>query len=457
MKDNTKKIELEAATNHLAPLFSEEAIALEFATWHSHLSRYVAAWGKWLRYDGKRWNFDQTRETFSLARNLCREISAEFGKDRERKSIASAKTRAAVVGLAGEDRSIAATVDQWDADLWSLNTPSGVVDLKTGIIRPQRPEDYMTKITAVAPDANCPTPLWVKFLAVVTADDKDLKAFLQRMSGYSLTGITTEHALFFLYGEGRNGKGVFMNTLSGIVSSYHRVAPMEMFTASKYERHLTEVARLMGARMVTASETEKGKFWNESRIKQFTGGDPLAANFMRQDHFEFMPQFKLIFSGNHKPRLKSVDAAIQSRMNLIPFLVTIPETDRDPNLLKKLEVEWPGILAWMIAGCVSWQKIGLAAPEIVRKATEEYLKAEDAIMVWFESTCVLDPSAFTATADLYASWKEYATVNNEYLESERGFSQSLEKIPGLRKDRKDGKRGFIGVKFGAPPKEPEPM
>src|SRR5262249_4902153 len=150
-----------------------------------------------------------------------------------------------------------------------------------------------------------------------------------RLLGYALTGLTIEHALFFLYGTGANGKSVLMSTVAGILGSYHRTAPIETFTASTSERHPTDLAGLRGARLVTAVETEEGRRWAESKIKALTGGDRIAARFMRQDFFEFTPQFKLVIAGNHKPGLRSVDEAIRRRFNLVPFTVTIPKAERD--------------------------------------------------------------------------------------------------------------------------------
>ena len=222
--------------------------------------------------------------------------------------IGSAKTVAAVERLASADRRIAATVDQWDTDSSLLNTPGGTIDLRTGDMRPHAPGDYITKITAAAPGGECPT--WLEFLNRITGGDVELQAFLQRMAGYSLTGDTSEHALFFGYGTGANGKSVFVETLAGLLGDYHRMAPIETFTATIGDQHPTNLAGLRGARLVTAVETEEGRRWAESRIKQLTGGDKVAARFMRQDFFEFTPQFKLIIVGNHKPGLRSVDEAI---------------------------------------------------------------------------------------------------------------------------------------------------
>src|SRR6266511_1773942 len=148
------------------------------------------------------------------------------------------------------------------------------------------------------------------------------------MVGYCFIGSAREHALFFLYGTGANGKSVLLNTLSGIMGDYARSAPIETFTVSSVERHPTDLASLRGARLVVAVETEEGRRWAESRIKVLTGGDKIAARFMRQDFFEFTPQFKLVIAGNHKPGLRSVDEAMRRRINMLPFTVTIPPAER---------------------------------------------------------------------------------------------------------------------------------
>jgi putative DNA primase/helicase len=428
----------------IAPQFSEEALALLFAELYADELRYVAGWGKWLRFDGTKWGFDETREVFSLAREVCREVAATANKPSEAKIIASAKTRAAVTSLTSDDRRIAATVDQWDQDLWLLNTPNGVVDLRTGEMREHRADDYMTKLTAAAPDKSCRTALWSQFLARVTANDKDLENFLARMVGYALTGSIDEHALFFLYGSGANGKGVFMRTTTGILGDYHRTAPIETFTASDVDRHPTELAMLRGARMVSVSETEEGRRWAEKRISQLTGGDPIPARFMRQDFFEFIPQFKLIISGNHKPSLRSVNEAIRRRFNLLPFAVTIPEEERDIELTEKLKAEWPGILAWMIEGCLEWQEIGLAPPRCVTEATENYLAGEDATQMFLDDCCTLGREKWTASDDLFKEWRNWAEAHGEFVGSTKRFGQSLE-TKGLMPRKFEGKRGYQGV------------
>lgn len=279
----------------------------------------MAAWSKWLHWTGKCWQFDDTLKAFDLARRACRVAAAECNQSKVANAIASAKTVAAVERLAKADRRIAATVEQWDADPWLLNTPGGVIDLQTGKTRSHAATDYMVKITETAADALCPIPHWRQFLDRVTDGDAELLAFLHRVAGYLLTGITREHALFFNYGTGANGKTTFLNAITVAIGDYCRIAPIETFTASTNERHPTDLAGLRGARLVTAVETEEGRRWAESKIKALTGGDKISARFMRQDFFEFTPQFKLLIAGNHKPGLRSVDEAIRRRFYLIPF------------------------------------------------------------------------------------------------------------------------------------------
>ena len=367
--------------------------------------------------------------------------------NKELKRLASARTVAAVERLAKADRRLAATVDQWDADPWLFNTPGGTIDLRTGKIRPHRTEDYMTKIAAAAPDLGCQTPLWLAFLERITGGDAGFQVFLQRAVGYALSGSIREHALFFLYGTGANGKSVFLETIAGIMGDYHKTAPIETFIDTGMERHPTDLAGLMGARLVTAIETEEGRRWAESKLKQLTGGDKIAARFMRQDFFEYTPQFKLFVAGNHKPGLRSADEAIRRRLHLLPFEVTIPLAERDRELAGKLKAEWPGILAWAVRGCLDWQENGLRPPEAVTRATKNYLDAHDLVDAWIADCCERDANAWAKRSVLFASWRGWTEEGNEYTGPQTRFYEKLEER-GMRphRDRILG-RGFHGLRL----------
>jgi putative DNA primase/helicase len=230
--------------------FTDEALALRFTERHKDDLRFIDTWSHWMRWDGQRWRQDTTQEVVSLSRDLVRDTSTDIldrrGSEKLASHVASAKVISALERLARADRRHASRPDEWDQDLWLLNTPDGTVDLRTGKLRPHERRDLITKITTVGPGGDC--PLWRRFLGESFAGDKELIAFLQRVMGYSLTGATNEHALFFCYGTGANGKGVCLNTFSGILGDYSRIAPMETFTSSGHERSYRRILVMDGVR-----------------------------------------------------------------------------------------------------------------------------------------------------------------------------------------------------------------
>jgi len=307
------------------------------------------------------------------------------------------------------------------------------------------PAHHMTKTTSIAPDSEMDCPGWRTFLDKVTGNNRQLADYLKRFFGYCLKGLTVEHAMAFLYGTGRNGKGVFLNTVSRIMGDYAMVASPDTFSESGSGKHLTVLARLMGARLVVSQETEEGVPWAEARIKSVTGGDPITANFMRQDPFTYTPQFKLTVAGNHKPELRSVDEAIRGRFNLVPFTVTIPPSERDPGLSQKLWEEAPGILAWLIEGCLDWQSSGLRPPDAVTEATTAYFESEDAISIWISECCILGPQHDDLSANLFHSWSTWAVRQGERPGSHKAFSRNMEKHSYKKEHKRDGWH-VIGIK-----------
>ena len=423
---------------------TEDALALAFTRRYHRDWRYVAAWGRWLVWDGRRWRNEETLAATDLIRGVCRHAALQADNPKLAAKLATSGTVGGVERLARADRRHAATTAEWDADPWLLNTPGGVVDLRTGRLRAHDRADRMTKITTATPAGDCPT--WRRFLAEVTGGDADLQAYLQRVSGYCLTGSTREHALFFLYGTGANGKSVFVNTLATILGDYAASAPMDTFMETRSDRHPTDMAGLRGARFVSSIETEQGRRWAESKVKSLTGGDKISARFMRQDFFEFSPQFKLFVAGNHKPAIRNIDEAMKRRLHLIPFTITVPPERRDKHLQQKLLAERDGILAWALEGCLAWQRLGrLDPPPQVVAATEEYFEAEDALGRWLEERCVREANAKSLTAELFTDWKQWAEAAGEFVGSQRRFSDLLI-TRGVEKWRNAaGIRGFRGV------------
>ena len=432
------------------PWLSDDALAQKFAERHDNDLRYIALWNQWYEWNGARWAREPTQVALYHARAICRvaAAAAEIEKHSVKTKLTSAKTVAAVERLAKVDRRIAATADQWDLDPDVFNSEE-TIDLRTGEQYAPRPEDYCTKISPVAAAGDC--PLWRAFLARVTDGDEELQAYLARVVGYWLTAHTHEHALFFLYGLGANGKSVFVETIQGIMGDYSTTSPVETFMAARGDRHLSELAVLRGARLVVSPETEAGRHWNEARLKQVTGGDRIAANYMRQDIFTFKPAFKLCIVGNHKPSLRTVDEAIRRRFHLIPFAVTIPANERDTKLAEKLKKEWGGILAWAVQGCLEWRKVGLNPPKAVREATDDYLTAEDSFATWLEE-CT-EPAVdwnFEKSADLFASWKVWAEKAGEHPGSRKRFAGTLQDRGYILKKGTDGVRGFEGIRLARP-------
>ena len=224
-----------------------------------------------------------------------------------------------------------------------------------------------------------------------------------------------------------------------------------MFTVTQNERHPTDMAMLQGARLVTAQESEEGKFWAEAKIKALTGGDPITARFMRQDFFTYEPQFKLVIAGNHKPRLRNVDEAIRRRIHMVPFTVTIPQDERDKGLPAKLVAEYGGILQWAIEGCLNWQGIGLAPPRRVREETGTYLDTQDPLSGWIEDCCIVEGAPWASVADLYASYSHHTEQAREHVDTKRRFSERLEGLGYERERRgKNQDRGFHGITLKRP-------
>jgi putative DNA primase/helicase len=419
------------------PEYSDFALADKFAAKYGTIFRHVTNRNDWYFYDGKVWNPDEKLNRYTFARELCSQMARECPEDGVKKALTHANTVADVVKVVGYDGGMKALIKEFDRDPMLLNTQDGVVDLRNGSIRPHRYDDFLSQITSCGVGDGCPT--WVEFLKRITCGDDGLRAYLQRVFGYALTGSTKEHALFFLYGSGANGKSVFIGVLAGIFNTYHRTAAMQTFIVSTNEQHPTDLAGLVGSRAVTASETERGRTWDENKIKTITGGDEVSARFMRGDFFEYVPQFKIIVAGNNKPKLKSTDEAIRRRFNLIPFLATIPPEERDLDLGEKLRAEYPGILRWAVEGCLEWQRIGLDPPAVVRAATDEYIKSQNVVSNWIDERCDAAYGLRALSNDLYADFKSWAHNCGEEGLKQADFNKALEELGYSKRPTKIGK------------------
>ncbi|MCP3388844.1 phage/plasmid primase, P4 family [Bradyrhizobium sp. CCGB12] len=433
-----------AEVRELERVVTQDGIARVFARRFAGRLRYCHHTEGWYCWRETHWQRDETKAAFEFVRVLAREVS-EKGEARDLKEIRKTAFASGVDRFSRSDPALAVTSERWDLNPFLLGTPKGTVDLRSGRLRPGEPDDGITKVTAIGPANTADCPQWRQFIYETTNGNDGLARFLQQWTGYCLTGDISEHALFFGHGDGGNGKGIFVNTVNGIMANYAAVAPPDTFTASQHDRHPAELAMLRGARLVTASETEKGRAWAENRIKQLTGGDPITARFMRGNFFTFQPTFKLTIIGNHQPTLENVDASTRRRFNIIPFEHK-PQRP-DPHLMDRLRSEWPAILRWMIDGCLDWQRSGLVRPGIVLEATAEYFEEQDLFGHWLAACCeTVNPAAATSTSLLYDSWKSFAVKSGEKPGSHKAFGTAMEKR-GFKRGRSGTSRFFRGVRL----------
>ncbi len=429
----------------LPPRFSDDALASTFSARHDGQLLYVPSWSSWLNWNGSKWAKDDVLGVYDAARIICREVAADAAEQKGGESIAkaitSASTVSAVERLARSDPRHARTPDAFDADPWLLNTPGGVVNLRSGRLRPHNPDDMLTKVAGATPSGSCRR--WIRFLIQITQGNRKLIRYLQRFIGYTLTGCITEHAFLFAYGPGGNGKGVLFSIIAAILGDYATTAMHDVFMVSRNDQHPTNLAALRGARMVAVTETEEGRQWAEARVKAITGGDKISARVMRGDPFEFTPVCKLWFSGNHKPPLRNPDAAMRRRMNLVPL--TFVPAKPDTGLGDALMAELPGILAWAIRGCLEWQRIGLEPPPIVTEATDEYFAAQDSLAQWLETNCERDLKGWTTTRTLFSDWKSWMLDRGEEPGTEKAFSDAM--LKHAPKERKNAGMAFIGIRL----------
>jgi putative DNA primase/helicase len=300
-----------------------------------------------------------------------------------------------------------------DAGPWRLNVQNGTLDLRSGALHPHDRADLITRLAAVDYDPDAPAPAWHAFLERILGGDPELIAFVQRALGYALTGDTREQVLFILHGSGANGKSTLLEAVGGVMGDYALVTMVDTLMVRYGSTVPNDVARLRGARLVVAVEPEEGQRLAEGRVKQLTGGDRIAARFLRQEFFEFRPEFKLFLATNHKPDVRGTDDAIWRRVRMVPFAVRIPEAEQDKTLRDKLAAEAAGILAWLVRGCLDWQRDGLGLAPAVRAATAGYRAEMDRLAGFLEECCILRPDAQVTVKALYEAHVAWCTANGE--------------------------------------------
>lgn len=421
---------------------------------------YDHAARSWFTWHGHYWKEDKTNVVYSF---VTRQLAAAYmrgagdaleadKKDAaarlsKRANLLQAKKRADnVIAFAAAHEKIAVEGDEWDANPWLLGVENGVINLQTGEYRPGRPGDY---IRAHAPTKwhgiDEPAPRWGKFISEIFNNDQQLAAFVQRVLGYGITGSTREHALPVFYGPlGRNGKSTLGETLGNVLgddlaTSTQADAIMDIKSNSG-EGPKPFIFALRGKRLVWASESNEGRRLNSGLVKQLTGGDRLNVRTLHSKPVQFEPSHLLLLITNHRPHIPADDDAIWDRVFLIPFTMRFVDKPGKPNerqadkaLKEKLRTEAPGILAWLVRGCLEWQRMGLEPPDSVKAATEEYRTEEDTLAQFIAECCILAPNVKARGGELwtaYTAWAEDSAIRpmNKNLFGQR-LKQRFELIP----------------------------
>ncbi len=421
---------------------TETANAARFAEAHKGRAAWALdqlGWLVWQRAEG-RWTPDDGHERIRLAKRIARQLASEAAtkddSDLWKFAKASASRRGLEAMIWAAEPELRIEPDRLDADRWSFVAGNGTIDLRTGELRESKPEDWNTKRSPVAYDPTATAPVWEAFLARVVPDP-NVRAFIRRSVGYSLTGEVSEQHFWFLFGSGANGKTTFLETIRHILGDYAHQAAFETFLEGKMTPKGSaspELAALRGARFLSATEAPEGRRLAEPVIKALTGGDTIAARHLYREVMTFRPCSKLWLSGNHKPRIKGTDEGMWRRVLLVPFEEFIPKGERDPDLFRKLACEAPGILAWAVAGCLEWQRTGLKPPEAVGDATEGYRAEEDAFRSWLRDAVAPNPEAGESASDLWASWIRYAREDGSEAHDQRWFKRRLEEA-GFKQKR----------------------
>lgn len=438
---------------------------------HKERLRYCHEAERWLVWDGKRWSPDLQEQAVQLAKDTACSVYLEASHVRDSLDLQAEIAKHArasqkgsrireMLTLARSEPPLPVGINDMDRNLWLLNVENGTVDLRTGELLPHRREDNISKLAPAVYDPHADCPMWLSFLARIMGMDSDpgraerLIGFLQRAVGYSLTGTTGEHCLFFLYGTGRNGKGTFVETIRSCLGEYAQNAEFGTFIEKKSEAVRNDLARLVGSRFVSASEAKQGSRFDEGLIKGLTGEDPITARFLRKEYFEYLPAFKIWLAANHKPIIRGTDEGIWSRIHLIPFTEQIPAAQRDKNLKTKLRKELAGILRWAIEGCLEWQRNGLGAPDEVKQATADYRDEMDILAGFIEDCCILSGTAECATNKLHAEYVRWCDANGETAYSMKVMgplltARGMQRVR-LGKNREKGWRG-IGLRSDRQP------
>jgi putative DNA primase/helicase len=297
----------------------------------------------------------------------------------------------------------------------------------------------------VDPSGDCPK--FKAFLNQIFAGNESVTSFVQRAVGYSLSGYTKEQCLFLLIGSGSNGKSTLLNTLQYVLGDYGATTPAQTLMVNRHGNEQTnDLAKLVGIRFVTATETEKGQRLAESKIKRITGGDRIACRELYKNLIEFDPQFKIWLATNDLPQFSGGDQSMARRIRVIEFPVTFDEKTQDHELQNRLLKEAPEILNWALQGYAEWKMQGLNPPEDVLLATQSYRAENDSIGQFIETCCIRESKAKATTGHLYQAYEDWCRASAIDLMPKNSFGKELRRRDFAPVKGRSG-NGWAGIRL----------
>jgi putative DNA primase/helicase len=429
--------------------------AERFAARFANELRFCYDWGEWLFWDGARWRRDQVEVARLRAAEMVRDMRSEAAKNPDaskreslwRWACRSEHTQRLSAALReAQPQPLLRTMSaEFDCDPWLLNCRNGTLDLRTGNVRPFRPLDMLTKLAGASYDAQAQCPRWLQFIDEITAGRKDLAEFLRCAAGYALTGDTGEQVFFLMHGVGANGKTTFLETLREILEEYATVMEFKTVLEKRDSGVSNDIARLQGARLVIAKEASEGHGFNESLLKEITGGDTISARKLYQEAIEFRPCFKLFLAANHKPVVRENSEALWRRVRLIPFDAHFRNPDK--GLIEKLLVERNGILAWAVRGCLQFQVSGLVMAPTVAKASTDYRDEMDVIGRFIRTACEYQKNEEISFTLLYLTFQQWAGEFGERACSKKAFAIRLQELRLERVSKHARKLFYRGIRL----------
>lgn len=416
--------------------------------------RYSPNRGKWLVWNGKYWKPDDDGQVERLAQAVVKKIQIagnELEGDSEelqdykaaiKKFVLRSESDGRLKAMVNQARimkGIPVSMEEMDRDKFLLNLNNGTLDLHTGRLHKHRREDNITRIVKIDYKSKADCPNWKEFINTIFDGDTELMDYVQKAVGYTLTGATTEQCFFMLYGNGANGKSTFLHAISEIMGDYEEAIRGKTIMKKVNNDGATgDLAKLQGKRYVVCSELNEGDSFDEDLIKQLTGGeDTIAVRFMYAEEFKMRPQMKLWIGTNEKPKIKGTSHGVWRRPRLIPFLHTFSDEEKNENFFEEcIRPELPGILKWAVEGCLKWQTEGLAAPEKVKLANEEYRGEMDVMAMFLDECCLVGEQytcSITSLYDVYCKWcqdnrvHELSSILFGKKLRDRGFEKSRSK------------------------------